>query len=58
MANRNQLSEILNRFFVGYQSSISIELLANAMDLHYEGLSDESKKMFVKGMSQLGSRCG
>jgi hypothetical protein len=45
MAGCKQVSEILNKFFQGYTSSLSIELLTNAVELHYEGLSMESKKM-------------
>lgn len=58
MTMRPQVAEILNKYFSGYQTSLSIELLANALDLHYEGLSAQSKGFFVQGLSHLASRCG
>lgn len=58
MTIRPQVAEILNKYFSGYQTSLSIELLANALDLHYEGLSVQSKGFFIQGLDHLASRCG
>jgi len=52
------MAEIFSKYFFGYQSSLSIDLVTNAIDLHYQGLSEMSKRTFSKGLSMLCSRCG
>ena len=58
LASRRQIGDILNKYFKGYQSSMSIELLIQAMELHYEGFSGDSSEMMKDGLIALISECG
>lgn len=58
MTSRPQISELFGKCFSGCHSSVSISLLASAIDLHYGGLSVQSQHLFIKGLSLLASNCG
>ena len=38
LTTRKQLGHVLNKYFSGYQSGISIDLFSEAIEYHYEGL--------------------
>jgi len=45
MSGRKQLNEIMSKFFTGMQDSVSLDLYLNSVELHFEGISDESRKL-------------
>ena len=49
---------MLNKYFSGYQSGISIDLLIEAIEYHYEGLDSDSKAVLKGGLTDLLSECG
>ena len=53
MSGRKQIGQVLNKYFSGYQSSLSIDLLVNALELHYEGFSDDSNEILKQGIKDL-----
>jgi len=49
---------VLNKYFNGYQSSLSINLVIEAIELHYEGIDETSKNILKSGLTDLLSECG
>ena len=58
LTQRKQLGHVLNKYFSGYQSGISIDLLIEAIEYHYEGLDSNSKSVLKGGLTDLLSECG
>ena len=52
------MGQLLNKYFSGYQSSLSIDLLVNALELHYEGLTEDCIGTLKQGFTDLISQCG
>ena len=53
MAGRKQIGQVLNKYFSGYHSSLSIDILVNALELHYEGFSQDSNEILTQGIKDL-----
>ena len=49
---------MLNKYFNGYQSGLSISLLTESVELHYEGLDDNAMHTLKRGLTDLLSECG
>lgn len=58
MAGRKQVGQVLNKYFSGFHSSLSVELLVNALELHYEGFSQDSNAILTQGITDLIAQCG
>ena len=58
LTQRKQLGHVLQRYFKGYQSGLSIPLLIEAIDFHYEGLDENSRSILKNGFTSLLSECG
>ena len=49
---------MLNKYFHGYQSGLSIALFTESIEFHYEGLDDKAKDTLKRGLTDLLSECG
>ena len=58
LAQRKQFGRILQKYFSGYQSGLSIKLLVEATEFHYEGLNDHAKEVLGEGLTDLLAECG
>ena len=45
LTQRKQLGRILHKYFNGYKSNVSVKLLIESIELHYEGLDNRSKSV-------------
>jgi len=51
------LGRILHKYFGGYQSGLSIKLLIEAIEFHYEGLDENAKEVLGEGLTDLLAEC-
>ena len=58
MSGRKQIGQVLNKYFSGFHSSLSVEILVNALELHYEGFSQDSNAILTEGITDLIAQCG
>ena len=58
MSSRKQVSHILNKFFNGHQSTLSVPLLTEAMELHYEGFNGNLTELVRNSIVAMISECG
>ena len=57
LTQRKQLGQVLNKYFDGYQSGLSIKLLVESLEYHYEGIDDNAKSILLRGITDLLAEC-
>ena len=52
------MNKMLKKYFDGHQKALSMKLLMDALSLHFEGISAESREMLSDGLVYLLSELG